>query len=482
MANKFRSVLLFEHVWPTSYRKLTAEILQSLPDRDYKQLTKAIYKRELENSGSKSSAKEKLRYLKKLREPYTASDLPKKIMIGKYRECQLLEALYPGREKKWLPPLRRNKRSDIDLENFSLIDTPQETLNDLAEIAAAETTEMATRLNFNDERVRDIGAFLVLRVMHDRMLPFIFGGDMHPRVQKVIDAVGLRHGMGMGRFPESNRDDVFAFPFLRRKPPEEGHFRNIALEASTREKAADNLVVTINKWLNKLDAPEELTNEGRGFVKNLLGEVLNNAERHADLELRNNGNWFTAGFMARRRKVEGLDKSPENTKQVCHLAFLSLGKTIAETISTADEHVLEAMKQYVELHKSKAISEEALKMIYALQDGSSRFPQGENDPIGGIGMLDIVELVNDLSSNGASGDAALTIVSGRTCIILKDKYRRFDEDEGYRRRQFFNDDNDINQSPDIEAIVNLDQNFPGVVISVRFELEQKEDASISSEN
>lgn len=473
---------LFEQLWPVSIGELSTAALQALPDGEYQKLRRAIYLRELANTGSKKAAHASLRELKKKREPYEAVLLPKKVMMGRFKQCDLLEALYPKREAKWVAPLKRTESSDIDLVDFSLIDHPKETLQALAGIAKAETHEIATTLNFKDERVYDIGAFLILRVMHDRMLPFVIGGKMHRRIQKVIDAVGLRHGMGMGRFSNNNTDDVFPFPLQLRRPPKAGHYRNTALEASTKEKAADILVQSMNKWLNKLDEPEELTDDGRAFVTGLLGEVLNNAERHSNLELRNNGNWFTAGFMARRRRDGVLPKDANNIKHVCHLSFLSLGKTIAESISTADERILKPMQKYVELHKSKVRTEEALKTIYALQDGISRVPQSEGGTIGGIGMLDIVELVNELSHNGAKGDAALTIVSGKTCIILKGKYRSFDWNTGYKRHQFFNEHNDINKPPDDSVIVGLDQKFPGVIISVRFELEQKEDASVSNEN
>ncbi|WP_417449541.1 hypothetical protein [Kordiimonas sp.] len=473
MKKPLKSPVLFSSIWPISSKSLTYEILSKMPERELWQLKRAIYKREFARSGSHAFAKRKIRELRLKLHPYSApKKMPLVVKASRYKECHILDSLVPKRERLWTTPIKRVKSGTHEISNFSLIDNPEETFGNLKKIAQAECAELEATLNFQDEKVIDIGAFLVLRVMHERMLPFIRGGKMNESVKKVIEAVGLREGMRIVRFTNTDMSDVFPFPLHQRLPPEKGHFRNIALEPSTREKASDNLVNTINKWLSNLDEPEQLTKEGCGFVTGLLGEVLNNAERHSNLDYRMNGNWYTAGFMAKRRIDPNGPKSDTNAKYVCHLAFLSVGKTISETIQTADENIVEAMAGYVNLHRNKHLSEESLRTVYALQDGISRTSQSDDSSINGVGMLDIVDLVNELSNDGENGNAALTIVSGKTCIILKDKYRSFDWGDDNKRRQFLNEQNDINQPPDPDCIVELKQKFPGVVISVRFELEQ----------
>ena len=475
---KNNELLTFNSIWPTSLRRLSSLQLQSLPDQEYKKLRSAFYRRQLKLTNSKVNARKIARKLDRIRSPeFEKPFLPKSVMAGKKAECEILDSFVPDRKKRWIRPFKRTKSEAISLDSFSFIDKPNKTMKLLAEIALAECDQIGTSLDFDEERVFDIGPYLVLSIMHERMLRFLSGGRITNRVRKVLDAVGLSYKMGFNKFKDESRYlDVDAFPVKQKNRKGKERTKQVATDASTKEKVADEFVAKINKWLHQLKESEVLNADGRSFVLNLMSETLCNAERHSLPDGKDEGNWQIVGFMAKRRIDNSIDRDdPDNIKLACHLSVVSIGNTIAQSIETTDDETKSDMYAYVKKHKSRVFDADTLKTVYAVQDGISRIDQ-KNNPKGGVGLIDMVSFVNSMVENKTNTDAALAIISGSSCLLFKDEYCSYGHFEEDRRIQFFNDSNDITLPPNPHYVKKLDYFFPGTIISARFDLEQIEDA------
>lgn len=197
-----------------------------------------------------------------------------------------------------------------------------------------------------------------------------------------------------------------------------------------------------------------------------MTEILDNAERHSRPGT-NEGRWYVAGFMARRRE-SGRDWHD------CHIAFVNLGCTISETIEQSkSDRIRSNLKRYQQRHAANAPqSADALATLYAMQDGVSSLPDGA----AGKGMMEMVELTNILGRIGDDAHRpAITIISGRSCIRFHDRYADCFQPGPDRpsRLQPFNIEKNLDSPPDPDYVYDLDHPFPGTIVTLRFSLDHE---------
>ncbi|WP_260482355.1 hypothetical protein [Sphingomicrobium flavum] len=401
--------------------------------------------------------------------------LPKHILAARFRANPLLDALAPERKNCWIPVINRpafDGTPSLDLSDFDMIDQPEQTMKHLSTIAKLEAVAPFTQLNFNDHYCEDAGAYLLLAELWPQMARIFIGGRMDYPVQKVLDAVGLGHQMnirlgGMKPSDESCSqayEDVWEFRLQRRLAATAGTSQTRHLDPQQREKAADRFVQTVNKWLSVADPGKELTPLGKGWIGSLMGEVLDNAERHSQPKS-DDGDWSTAGFMVRR---EG--------KLKCHLAFLSVGRTFADSFKEAAPEVRKKLSDYSERHPT--VSRETLSTLFALQDTITCDHRATDVRSGGTGLQDVMEFVKVLGATAdgsESADSKMTIVSGNACIRLRTPYlagKRRDE-HGPRgpRLLWCNAANDWNFPPDEAFVSTLSEKLAGSLVSVSFTID-----------
>lgn len=388
------------------------------------------------------------------------------MLLAKYRENSILEALTPNRRNLWVSPVRRKELVYFDLNQFSFVDAPNETMRQLHDIASAECTARLGRLDFGDARILDIGPYVVWGLMSEGMAPFLLGGKMDTPVQKVIEAVGLRKFMGINEFKGlRDRKDVWAFPLRQRNP---GTPTAEPARAISFSRVADQLVDTVNEWLGALPVSLRLTSQACAQLNKIATEMLENAERHGRPgdEI---GGWYVAGFMARREADD--PASDGSVRYDCHIAIVNLGTTIAESILNSTEERMRADRdEYISRHRSRAgTSEDVLATLYAMQDGVSSLPDGR----GGMGMMEMVTLVNALGrTEDTRHQPAITIVSGRSCIRFRGPYKGYlDGSAEGKRVQPFNSQGSFESPPDRRYVFDLDFGFPGTIVALRFSLD-----------
>ncbi|NOX40143.1 MAG: hypothetical protein GXP05_06420 [Alphaproteobacteria bacterium] len=452
---------------------MSKQELQSLDESDFRKLASMVARREQKTTGSQNHANRIKRKLKLKRRTEKRIPFSKKALIYRYLDCPNLASIKPTRERDWRPlSKRKSKTSDVDCVNFSFIDDPITTMRTFERIVDAECNSKGFQINFTDNYVLDIGPYLLLGALREKMTPLILGGKISASTKKVLEAVQLRSFLQMGSFGRIKSTDVWPLPMRdRRGAGTSNPSSNIAVQASRVERVGDQTVHSVNGWLQNLEPSEELTKYGATSLKTVVTEALNNAERHG--RLGGDGEWVTAGFMARRM-------APKNGRMVpvhiCNIGLMNLGRHISKTIREAPSSVRDQLERYVARHSGSGVSDETLATVFSLQDGISRVDQSGPSPTGGTGMMDIVEFANAVGvPHGEGLDTRVAIVSGHSYIRFSGPYREGRVTASGRRLQWFNAGNEVKEPPSNEHVMDLPCAFPGTLVTLRFIIDQSDE-------
>jgi hypothetical protein len=394
-----------------------------------------------------------------------------KLLVTKYKDSSLLNGLLPNRADIWqeVSKRRNNKPVVIDAREFSFVSNPIGTIKVLAEVAAAECSALDATVNFLDEVCLDIGPYVVLQAMWKEMAPVFRGGAISKGLQSVVDAVGLREEMNMKAFKRPSSGGRLT-PFRLRQRRAAGTSASVSrhIDVQSREVVADDLVSWFNNWLSNL-VNQQLNREGGRIVRKIVGEVLDNAERHGH-QSDNDGDWAIAGCL---RQLD----APNETEYWCHLSFLSLGNTIEESMRTCDPQIRASIDKYVMLHQNcRELNSEALTVVFALQDGITRVPEAFNSNRGGTGLLDILEFFSGIGGTFSERmDPRLAIISGNTCILACGDYicglRKSGEDKLSNRQLWFNPENSSHVEPSKNHVLVIPNRLQGTLVTMSFPLD-----------
>jgi hypothetical protein len=401
---------------------------------------------------------------------YQPLNVPPELLAAQFRPSPFVDEMLPERSRIWRNITRRRRRDapiEVRLSNFSFVHNPIGTMNQFAELLRVEATEVQARLNFQDGDCLDIGAYLVLQALRGHMAPVFTGGTMPTGIQKVLDAVGLREPLNMAPFRGvSDYDGVWPFHLRTRRPGKSRSARRF-LEPQTIEIVADRFVKTVNEWLSAA-AKRQLTPSGRRLVLKIVGEALNNAERHS-VPNSDDGDWAIAGYLVRERSVE----LGEIFK--CYIGFLSIGSSISESILAGPALMKASMAEYVSRHRRSRLSDEDLRTVFALQDGVTKNHDAAAGHRGGTGFQDIFEFFSALGDmDSARHPARMVIISGNTCINLCAPYMRGAQKAGdlSERELWFNAINSSSEPPSLDHVVTLPSKLHGTLVSMTFAVDR----------
>ena len=395
-----------------------------------------------------------------------------KIAIRGYSYSHLMDTLVPERRSQWKLSWHRKEKENIELNRFSFLDSPVSTLNTLQMIAKAECSCKSINIHFVDEICLDIVPYMLLGLMRQQMLPIIEGGYIRPGIRSVLQAVNLDKLFNMKKVKVDGEHFVLPFKMRRRRQTGSSVADNRSEYVTSEERVGTQLTHTINRWLAFLPNPRQLAQEYKSRVLTLITEVLDNAKRHGDSE-NHDGTWSIAGFMEVRVRMD------ETIAYVCHIGITNPGATIYESLQQAPTEMLNSLKKLTRYHESTSsnlpMDEEALWTYSSLQDGVSRIPLSTDGAPGGFGMMTLIEAINALGrSSRADEQPKLTIISGSSCVMVRDAYREPHLGAKRHRILAFNPRNRLDELPDPDYVFNLPHRLPGTCVSVRFFLDEAE--------
>lgn len=404
------------------------------------------------------------------------SKLDRSLLMRDRVASPLLDSIDPDRRTHWKRIIARRYKTEfprLEFKKLNFIDHPVETIENLQALSRLEREEFNAYIDFSDTYCEDIGAYLVISEIWHQLSPIFRGGRMSMPTQKVLDAVGLGRDLNIRLGGVNNHENIWPFEIRRRRPRGSTQSATALLRPQGREQLNDHLTALIDEWLavasdNNPNLNEsivwELSLEGKANLANMVGEILDNAERHSSGD--GDGDWSMAAFMAKRDATERQDAMR------CFLAFLSVGKSIAETINDAPDEVRAFCENYAAHHPRAGLSRDTLVTIAALQDGVTSAHRAYDSKRGGTGLQDMLDFIGELGGHPAPNcDARVTIVSGKSCVRLRSPNLVGARDANGVRVQWCNASNAPIYPPDREIAFDLPAHFAGTLVSVAFTLD-----------
>ena len=351
---------------------------------------------------------------------------------------------------------------------FSFLRDPDGALDVLATLAQLSGKLSVTNLNIDHSACRemDLAASVCLDLLtiwlgrewrsSSRLL--VSGHVPHDeRIRRMYRGCGLTKHLRVAgqQLHDDEQRKILVFPLRSGR-------KSVRPTSSTEvERACDSIVDYVNSCLQT--QAWELTADGRSGLSELVGEVLVNAEEHSGL-----GGWWVISYMD---QSSGIGE--------CFMAIVSFGNTIYDSIGSTGTppYVRNELLRLADAHERRGFfvrrswRREDLWTLYALQDGVSRFNDGTITTDRGVGTIKLIEWFQKIGGTDREcRPQEMAIVSGDTYIYFDGKYRMSSRSYGNEVRQViaFNSTNDLELRPDGKYVKQIDNYFPGTIISIRF--------------
>ncbi len=371
--------------------------------------------------------------------------------IGRQLQWSRFEKLieYLSSDEKFLISSRETSSgaNEITFKNCSFFSDPEEALDTLYAVAAADRIGKPYTVNFLDSTCVDLAPLLIFSLIRRAARPGICqGGKLTSGLKRVFHAIGLNK---FGRMSVGKHDARAVWPIYLESVeiPAGAGYRAAAYR---KQRTSTKIAREVNSWIGKTGY--ELTEESYEGLVTLLAELLDNS-RHAN-SIRGGYEWTIAGFMT---------PGSHDNQYICYLSIINLGRSFAESLKNADtKRMRQLVRDYVSRHIGASMrqDEAALVTALALQDAIT------SDGQGGCGMGNFINMVTSLGSEAEPPQ--IIILSGASFIRLAAPYGKMHVRADGKNVQFFNADQDQSLPPSDGHVYRLSRSFPGTVISTRF--------------
>lgn len=352
---------------------------------------------------------------------------------------------------------------------FSMLDDPERVLGLVTSTAARTRYKLATEIFVDLSAVvtQDLGAHVLIDKLVDELAqesialnrPIRWRGTYpkDPARVRLIRATGIIRQLKITHeyLPSAETAQLRVF---------QRHCRHYVLP--TRPANVDDKSIAVKRFVDHVDSclagtNRRLTLPARSRLCDYVGEILDNAEQHAQMS-----DWTVQGY---------LDMSL--AEPMCEIAILNFGKSFAQTLMDlpADGYTSRQVAEYLDLHARNGWfgagwQREDLLTLIALQ-GMVSCKNTTEDSTRGQGTADLIEFFQQMHDecNAATGrQARMAILSGRTRVVFDGTYRIRPNQNGTRIIAF-NQANDLKQQPDRRFVRSLTGgSLPGTLIAILF--------------
>lgn len=381
----------------------------------------------------------------------------------------------------------REKRIKLFLQfpkDFCYISNPDETSNYINDIQnQLENLDSAHDLHLVYNKTTNIGlaaSFVFDQIVttyqrkwRKKNIRIELSGNFSPekRVNNFLLSFGILDKLYPLRITNKNYDPDYQTKFIQFL--KEGTKKN----ESDQSIGGGNLVNYFNDCLkfNKFQLTMDAIND---FTASIT-EIIDNAELHSGQD-----KWAVLGCF---------DKESNE----CTFAIINPGRTIYENLRDENSAVAKPIRDLNEFIKSsrnilqklwdktQRNFEECLWNIMSLQDGiSSKRTEEGSDSTRGQGIMDVLETIELLKSNDPSKEAKISLVSGRSAILIDFKYpiEKIKIGNEFWRRIYFSESKKLNVMPDLDSIVSLKKGFTGTIFTGRYIIDTAHLQEISNKN
>ena len=337
-------------------------------------------------------------------------------------------------------------------EIFSFSKNAYETLNILKELAYAIRNELKIFITHERCIEIDLAASLVMdtiimeykNLAKKAKLKINVSGILsnNEKVNEILSFSGILNTLNINKSRNDSR--LKLLPMVRNE--EAGKMTTDIIEYF------DNCLQTQGCALN---------DEGRYAFSKMIGEVLNNCHDHGG----NNVQWYALGHY---NCGDG----------EFNLTIFDFGDTIYEGLKNEKASLLTKNKltEMTNHHRKifENIDEELYWTLFSLQHGISRL-NSEKDNTRGQGTIDLIDSFQTIgykSYKDLQRNPIMSITSGNINIVFNGKYELEENSDGVKIIAF-NENNDLKEKPDFDCVKNINNFFPGTIISIRFCINRK---------
>jgi hypothetical protein len=230
--------------------KLGRRRIRSLSEDEFRGLIRSV--RAGNGIVAKRHAVKIKRMLRLLRRAPEQINVARRLIIRQgFRESEVLDSIFPGRQSVWVPSWDRTSIGEVNLGQFSFLDDPIGTIKHFRAIAECEAACKGFSINFDDEHCRDISPYMVLGLIREKMLPVCYGGRIKKRIARVIHAVHLDDFLGIETDAATNVPTIWPFPLRQRRGVGASRRDDTAWAVTSEERVDSKLVDTImTGWEN----------------------------------------------------------------------------------------------------------------------------------------------------------------------------------------------------------------------------------------
>ena len=233
-----------------------------------------------------------------------------------------------------------------------------------------------------------------------------------------------------------------------------------------KTQAAVNFIEYMDECLETVD--RKLTEEAGTELAAIIGELIGNAEDHADID---ETHWQFYGYMDRNSKDEIYQQ----------ISIFNFGKSIAQTFIdklNVDE-INSRVDGYTNLHRKNVSLEELLTVMAFQENVSSKL---DIDSTRGQGFTDLLlffeNITQECTENGDK-HIEMSVVSGDIYVYFDGKYMPSKDHVSKRHLLYFNEDNDFFQPPNANYIRKMSKaRFPGTIVTIKFHLKESDTESL----
>ncbi len=366
---------------------------------------------------------------------------------------------------------------------FSLTLYPEETLAAISNLANQLRINRVTkvRIDFSKVTIYDVGANALLNILikeisiQSRKDGYKINWDgLYPQdvdLKRFIKGMGAIKNLKVSHeyLPKEESAKLETF---------EDRCRNYAYgikasEADKKAKVSQAFSDYINKCLAHIN--KKLTQNARHKICAYVGEIIDNAEEHSGMH-----EWSIQGY---------LDTHPSEWK--CEIVIFNFGATFPQTFQrlSKDHYAREKINPYLEAHGKRRLfqkgwRQEDLITLISLQGGISSKNNNDSDTRGN-GTVDLIEFFQEIhracNSENNQNPAIMSLISGSTKILFDGTYTMA-KNAGGNGVIAFNPTNDLMERPDSAFVKQIEGvEFPGTVLSIKFNLPASRTINVSGE-
>jgi hypothetical protein len=365
------------------------------------------------------------------------------------------------------------------IDDFSLLTNPETTLQFISDLTTLGKEKKLKELIIDHSKMpkHDLSAEILLgqsvlsirtrKRQNDNSLAIKGIYPLNQDLSPMIDSIGIVEQIKADK-PFAIKKDTEKVKVFKAVCTQKEEVDLFASDKKTQ--ATINFIDYMDECLKTVE--RRMTDEAGAELSAIIGELIGNAEDHADIE---ETHWQIYGYMDKNSKGEIYQQ----------ISIFNFGKSISQTfIDKLDvKEINERVTGYTNYHKKKLSLEELLTVMAFQENVSSKLDLDSTRGQGFTDLLLFFESITQECTNNGNKHIEMSVISGDIYTYFDGKYLPLKDEVSDRHLVYFNETNNFLQLPDKDYIRKMDKVFfPGTIVTLKYHLKESETESLEQPN